>query len=167
MANPIGRLLSTARDDVGLTTTEIAKTTRIPAASILAMESGDFDVLPAPVFVRGFIRSYCREVDLDPTEVLGRYDAYIHEEERTAEFEEDGSNLGPLLLVGSDIGTQPSHRGLQISHMLLLLLALATFIIAYVTAGLPSSAADEAAVNDRADTIQQAAPDGIRPDANR
>ncbi len=154
MANPIGRILSTARDDVGLTTADIARITRIPKGSIVALEQDDFESLPAPVFVRGFIRAYCREVDVEPSEVLGRYDAQIHEAEmhRAAEDEQD---LGPLLLVGSHVAPQSSDRGLQISHVLLLLLALATFIVAYVTAGLPSKAADEAALHDRASTTQQ------------
>lgn len=149
MSDPIGHILRTAREDCRLTTTDIAKITRIPEASIFAMEEGNFDSLPAPVFVRGFIRAYCREVDLEPDEVLGRYDTHLHENELKNAEEQDG-NLGPLLLSGPEVGG--AHRGLQISHVLLLLLALATFIIAYVTAGVPSS--EDPASNEASTTHQ-------------
>lgn len=153
MADSVGQILSEAREECGLTTMDLAKITRIPHGSIIALEEGNFDSLPAPVFVRGFIRAYCREVDVDPTEVLEQYDAHLHETQLSLD-EEGPSNLGPLLFVGSDVPAQPSHRGLQISHVLLLLLALATFIIAYVTAGLPSSNAADTAQVDQASTEQ-------------
>lgn len=144
MADPIGRILSAAREDCGLSIAGIAKVTRIPVASIMALEEGHFENLPAPVFVRGFIRSYCREVDLDPGEVLARYDSHLSQIAMEEPADNSGS-LGPLLLGKTDI--QPDgHRGLQISHVLLLLLALVTFIIAYVSAGTtPTTAANNAA----------------------
>ncbi len=150
IVDSIGNLLRNAREDCGLSATDIAKVTRIPEASVHALEDGEFDALPAPVFVRGFIRAYCREVDLEPDEVLGRYDSCLHERELHSERNPD-NNLGPLLLSGPEVGG--SHRGLQISHVLLLLLAVATFIIAYVTAGVP--AAEEAPAQNEASTTHQ------------
>ena len=158
MLNPIGDMLVAAREAAGLTAVDIAKSTRIPKASILALEDGRFDALPAPVFVRGFLRAYCREVDLGAEDVLAQYDAWLHENDVRAEGEVE-STLGPLVLVaGNDLPSAPSHRGLQISHVLLLLLALATFIIAYVTTGLPSK--DQAPQNDRASTTR-VSPDSL------
>lgn len=159
-AQPIGSILTDAREEAGLSTAELAKVTRIPRASLFALESGDFETLPAPVFVRGFLRAYCREVDLDPSEVLSRYDSHLHEEEmvhaHSAGPGAESDSLGPLLLVGTDIQHQPAQRGLQISHMLLLLLALVTFVIAYVSAGLPSRDAAEIPGENRASTTQTA-----------
>ena len=120
---------------------------------ILSLEEDNFEALPAAVFVRGFIRSYAREVDLDPTEVLGRYENLLHENEITCE-PEDGTSLGPLLFMRSDVPDQPSHRGLQISHVLLLMLALATFIIAYMTAGIPGKDQEAPVHHDQASTEQ-------------
>ena len=128
---------------------DVAKITRVPHASILSIEEGHYESLPAPVFVRGFIRAYCREVDLEPGEVLSRYDAYLLESELEG-AEEQELNLAPLLLSGPEVGSA-AGRGLQISHVLLLLLALVTFIIAYVTAGVPSKAdVDDAAAQSEA-----------------
>lgn len=52
---------------------EIAGVTRIPARSLEYLESGQFEKLPADVFVRGFLRSYARCVGLDVDETIRRY----------------------------------------------------------------------------------------------
>jgi len=141
MAPSIGQILKTAREDAGLTVADMVRTTRIRTASIQALEDGDFEVLPAAVFVRGFIRSYCREVDLDPVEILARFDADIREQEVQEETEHEETatpSLGALLTTHNGLPNH-QHRGLRISHVLLLLLAIVTFIMAYATAGVSPS----------------------------
>jgi cytoskeletal protein RodZ len=155
MAESFGDILVEAREDVGLSPAELAKITRIPRSSIVALEGSDFDALPAPVFVRGFIRAYCREVDLDPSDALSAFDDHLHEEEIVGD-NDSPDGLGPLLFVGSDVPQQPSGRGLQIGHMLLLLLALVTFIIAYVTSGIPSDHTRDVPMDRASNTSQPA-----------
>jgi len=138
MVQSIGQVLKAAREDAGITVVDLVRKTRIRTASILALEEGDFDTLPAPVFVRGFIRSYCCEVGLDSVEVLARYDAEIHEQAFQEEPEDEAPSLGALLNPHNGLPNH-QHRGLRISHVLLLLLAIVTFIIAYATAGVSSS----------------------------
>jgi cytoskeletal protein RodZ len=52
---------------------ELARVTRIPNASLVAMEADRFDELPGEVFVRGFLRAYAQAVGVLPAEVLARY----------------------------------------------------------------------------------------------
>jgi cytoskeletal protein RodZ len=52
---------------------ELSRATRIPCASLEAIESDRFDELPGEVFVRGFLKAYALAVDLLPDEVLARY----------------------------------------------------------------------------------------------
>ena len=54
---------------------EVARATRVPLASMARLEAGQFDELPGEVFVRGFLRSYARAVDVSCDEVLARYTA--------------------------------------------------------------------------------------------
>ncbi len=54
---------------------EVARATRVPLASMERLEAGQFDELPGEVFVRGFLRSYARAVDVSCDEVLARYTA--------------------------------------------------------------------------------------------
>ncbi len=85
----------------------------------------------------GFIRSYAREVHLDPSEALARYDSHLAQRNLQEPADNSGS-LGPLILGKTDLQRE-GNRGLQISHVLLLVLALVTFIIAYVSAGTTST----------------------------
>ncbi len=57
----------------GLSPEQVAQITRIQLRTIERLESGQFDELPADVFVRGFIRGYARCVGLPIEETLARY----------------------------------------------------------------------------------------------
>lgn len=65
--------LVSARERSGKTLDEIATKTRIPRRSLERLETGEFESLPADVFVRGFIRSYARCVGLPEAEAIKRY----------------------------------------------------------------------------------------------
>ena len=54
---------------------ELSRATRVPAPSVERIEADQFDELPGEVFVRGFLKSYARAVDLPPDDVLARYTA--------------------------------------------------------------------------------------------
>ena len=164
MAETVGQLLRTAREARGLTLTQLARITRIPSASLVAIEENNFDALPAPVFVRGFVRSICREVRLDGADMLSLYDAQIQESTLREPVRADEPALAPLLFVsgGTESTRYESHRGLQISHVLLLVLALVTFVIAYVTAGMSADKGPTTATTEetRTPAAQQATTGG-------
>lgn len=52
---------------------EIADVTKISIRYLEALEQDRFDVLPAPVFAKGFLREYARYVGLDIDEVVNSY----------------------------------------------------------------------------------------------
>jgi hypothetical protein len=54
----------------GLTLCDIVQRTRIPIASLEAIEANEFDRLPGLVFVRGFVRTYATQLNLDPEPLL-------------------------------------------------------------------------------------------------
>jgi cytoskeletal protein RodZ len=143
MTDPIGRVLSSARENAGLTLAEMARITRIPASSIYALEEGRFDSLPAPVFVRGFIRSYCHEVGLAPSDILAQYDGYLHEKSLRNQ-EDPAPQFRPALLPRAEMSGR-GNRGLELSHVFLVLLAIVSFIIAYLSAGVPTNHAVDTA----------------------
>jgi transcriptional regulator with XRE-family HTH domain len=68
-----GARLRRERELRGLSVSDVVRVTKIPERSVLALEQGLFDELPAEVFVRGFLRSYARCVGLDTDEILGAY----------------------------------------------------------------------------------------------
>jgi len=52
---------------------EISTATKISVRLLTALEKSDLSRLPAPVFTRGFIRSYSRHLGLDPDEMVNAY----------------------------------------------------------------------------------------------
>jgi cytoskeleton protein RodZ len=52
---------------------EISAVTKISVRLLSALENGDRAKLPAPVFIKGFIRAYCLHVGLDPVEKINSY----------------------------------------------------------------------------------------------
>jgi cytoskeletal protein RodZ len=71
----VGQYLKRHREARRMSLEEVARATRVPIASMERIESGQFDELPGEVFVRGFLKSYARAVEIPCDEVLARYTA--------------------------------------------------------------------------------------------
>lgn len=90
----IGTTLQNARERRGLSIEELAAITRITVPVLRALERSDFEKVPGGIFTRGFIRSYAREVGLDPEEMVARYleetgDVPTDEPAPPAQFDDD------------------------------------------------------------------------------
>lgn len=77
----LGEKLKSIRQERNLTLREIADRTRIPLSNLEAIEAGNPERLPAPVFVKGFLRSYAIELGLDHTDVINEYKTFGAEPE--------------------------------------------------------------------------------------
>jgi cytoskeleton protein RodZ len=73
-AGSVGRYLQALRLDRGVPLAEIVSATRSGGPHLAALEADAFDELPAPVFVRGFIRAYCAFFETPADEALALYD---------------------------------------------------------------------------------------------
>ncbi|MBG93245.1 MAG: hypothetical protein CL792_04620 [Chloroflexi bacterium] len=62
----IGQYLKEARSVRKLSLEDASAVTRISKHYLQALEDEDFDTLPAPVYARGFMRSYAKFLGLDP-----------------------------------------------------------------------------------------------------
>ena len=71
----LGAYLRRAREKSGLSTEDISTGSRIVPRLVSALEADRHDLLPAPVYVRGFIRVYCDLVGAEPKEALQLYNA--------------------------------------------------------------------------------------------
>ncbi len=61
----IGAYLRQFREEKSISTEEVAAKTFIPLRLLKALEEGQSDQLPEPIFVQGFIRRYAEVIDLD------------------------------------------------------------------------------------------------------
>ena len=69
----IGTQLKTARREHGFRLSDVARELRISGDYLKLLESGEFDQLPAPTYVSGFLRSYGKFVGLDGAELASRF----------------------------------------------------------------------------------------------
>ena len=66
----LGQQLRAAREARGLGIDDVAQGTRIRPAYVRALEEERFADLPAPVYVRGFLRNYATFLGLDAEELI-------------------------------------------------------------------------------------------------
>jgi cytoskeleton protein RodZ len=76
----LGATLRRARQANRLTLEQLSRTTKISVANLRALEENDFDRLPANIYTRGFLRTFAREVGLDPEETVEQYLQQVEEE---------------------------------------------------------------------------------------
>jgi cytoskeleton protein RodZ len=74
-----GTILRRAREAKGLDIAAIASMLHLSEFKIKAIEADDFDSLPEPVFVRGYLRNYARIVDEQVEPVLEAYTSFSSE----------------------------------------------------------------------------------------
>jgi cytoskeletal protein RodZ len=73
MNETLGSYLKEQRERRGMSVVELSRVTRIPMASLEAIEADRFDELPGEVFARGFLKAYAQAITLLPADVLARY----------------------------------------------------------------------------------------------
>ncbi len=129
----LGPYLRGLREAKGMSLDDIARSTRVGRRHLEALETDTFGELPAPVFVKGFIRAYCEFLDSSAEEALGLY------RETTGEPAAPHGPLRPLL------APRPRHSGpLAISIILFVALGASLFALRL---GLQSSRKDTATVS--------------------
>lgn len=69
-SSPLGETLRKTRLEKSITFEDAERVTRIPRKYLEALELENFGILPAPVYARGFLRSYASYLGLDPKELL-------------------------------------------------------------------------------------------------
>ncbi len=66
-----GKNLRRYREASGISLRDISAITRIPPQHLENIESDDFGLLPAPVYLKGFLKSYCKVLNLNPQAIDG------------------------------------------------------------------------------------------------
>lgn len=69
----IGDTLREARSRKGLTLRDVEDATKIRSRYIQALEGDDFEVIPGPAYVKGFLRTYAGFLDLDPDLLVNEF----------------------------------------------------------------------------------------------
>jgi cytoskeleton protein RodZ len=100
-------LLAEARQRLGHSQKEVADKLYLKSSFIKYIDAGEFSSLPKRAFIKGYLRSYARVVDLSGDEIVALYDAELQITEPTPEIrgltEEDvgtANITGPVLQTG-------------------------------------------------------------------
>lgn len=116
----IGQALKDARRRVGMEIAEAEDRTKIRARYLRALEAEDWEALPAPAYVRGFLRTYGQMLGLDG-EMLADQFRRRHEEPAAAA----NPAAEPVLQNRRrSPGSRPPSRGPLIAVVLIAILAL-------------------------------------------
>jgi hypothetical protein len=119
-----GILLRRARERRGLTQQDVVRTTRIAERWLPALEEARLDLLPAPVFVTGYVRSYARLVGLDEEDLVERYQGLTQQRSEQAAL----AALAEAPLVPA--GPSQQRRALVVGGCLVGLLCLLGAVLA-------------------------------------
>ena len=136
-----GQILKRAREGKNLTVAAIATLMNLDLRTVEALERGNQNELPAPIFVRGYLRGYARLVGVDEATVLEAYQAQNPQEPK------------PRPVGISRVPVRPAFRASAIS-LKAVFLAIILLVLAWVgvewgpdlIARVSGDAAQEAAV---------------------
>lgn len=107
----IGERLIEAREARGLTLEDAERDTRISQRYLQALEAETFNVIPAPVYARGFLRSYSQYLGLETAPLLARFPqdepSPAASRPSGAAGQGGGPSRGPSALFGSRLPDEP------------------------------------------------------------
>lgn len=92
-ADPVGRQLQRARESKGLSVTAVAEQQHLRSSIIQAIEAGDYSKIDTELFLKGYVRAYARQVDLDGDALIRDLDAELAPMRRLKEEEQQAHPL--------------------------------------------------------------------------
>jgi len=81
----VAEQLRQAREQRNLSVHQVAEATKIKTDHVRALESGQYEVFAAPVYIRGFVRAYATLLCLDVPQLMGELDGELSQ---SAQFRE-------------------------------------------------------------------------------
>ncbi|MEP3349758.1 MAG: RodZ domain-containing protein [Marinomonas sp.] len=142
----IGQTLKVKRTELGLTEQDIATSLKISLDQVKALESDNFDHFLSVAFARGFLKSYCRVVGLNQTEILGMFDS-------------NRANKEPTIKPVDKVNKQ-THLGdpIVIFISVVIVAVLMFLIFWWPSESAQSVVADESLINETAEIVQAEEP---------
>lgn len=130
MSSSLGEKLRQAREERGISISEVAEQTRISSLYLEAIDADNYKILPGGIFNKGFVRSYAKYVGVDEQEALQDYAHLIAEYE---EKEEDKYKAyRPEVLTDDRTGTSMIPTVLFAVVILGLMTAGILFLVNYI-----------------------------------
>lgn len=126
--NPLspGEILCRARKEKGLAAEEVMMHLGITHRTFNALEHDEYDHLPSPLYVKGYIRRYCSILGISDTEALSGFDARVNELGLANKKE-------PVVHLQSKVGSRIyGSRGKEWKFIISIAVAMVLAIIAWM-----------------------------------
>src|SRR5512140_214959 len=120
----VSEQLRTAREARHLSVAQVAEITKLRTDHVRALEEGRFEVFSAPVYVKGFVRTYSNLLKLDVPQVMAALDAELGGVKKFAEAggfsEETGGFVDSVMLQFSKLDWRKSAIGASIAVLMVI-----------------------------------------------
>lgn len=112
-----GQMLKAAREAQGITTEEVSNYLHLTVTTILSIEADQYQKMPAPVYVKGYLRRYAQFVNLSPDDVLKAFEQNV--EVKSKLLEEIPSYARKKPITSSHIGIRILTYGILLLFLIL------------------------------------------------
>lgn len=143
----IGDDLRNARRSRGMTIERLALLTKISPTVLRALEADDVAALPGWVFVRGFLKSYAREVGLDPDKIVAAFLAQHAPAEEPGEESAPKPSVFHVESVREPIDVEPSRDLGQMLTVAVIVIGAVAYLGLHNHVSTPAAAASRPAAS--------------------
>lgn len=163
VSEPAGQQLKRAREQKGLSVSAVADAQHLRPAVIHAIEDGDYRQIDSELFLKGYVRTYARQVDLDPDAVIATLDKEL---EPLRQEKAQAEELNPL--VDIERRRRQKRRMAKLLFFLLVIVIVVFVGLRFLdNTGTTTPAQAEPDSSDAAsETIEPVAPEPDRSDAS-
>jgi len=127
----VGEQLRRAREARNLTVEQVAEITKIRTDHVKALAEGNYDVFSAPVYIKGFVRTYSTLVKQDVPAMMAALEAELRQTNRFAEAPPlTGEPKGIVDFVMLQLSKLDLRKGVWIAGSILV---LAVLLVSYFT----------------------------------
>ena len=127
----VAEQLRQAREAQHLSVAQVAEITKLRSDHVRALEEGRYDVFSAPVYVRGFTRTYASLLKLEVPSLMAQLDAELGGKDKfapgTSFSGESEGFLDKLMLQFTKVDWRKSAIGLGL--MALIVVTVATYLV--------------------------------------
>lgn len=163
MSLTLGEKLRQAREERGISVSEVAEQTRISPLYIDSIENDNYKPLPGGIFNKGFVKSYAKYVGVDEHEALQDYAKIAASME--AEAAEPPRSYRPEVLTDDRPGISILPTVLIAGVILAIMTVLILFVMRYLSAPETSETAANTSANTQ-QTVAVATPETQSPTAS-
>lgn len=97
----VAQQLRQAREARNLTVQEVAEATKIRTDHVRALEEGLYDTFPAPVYIRGFVRTYAGFLKLDVDQLIDQVNEELGRAGKNPDVSAGSSGGGGISVINA------------------------------------------------------------------